>query len=369
MGVGDGEPLLGLVGRQVGGDRAGPAGGGQVPGEGVRPVAARSGSSTSSPRPGCRSRPPPRRRRRRPGCARPRCQRPGAGALDGDPVHHRVAVGHARPRPGRRRSELALAGQRPDGGQRGRPRRGSRRAGSRPAPRDRLARTSANSRPGRARDRRLTAPSPAPVEWPPIQVDRSERRPCRPEPGLRPVPEVSRSNHLMAVSTSLSPRPDRLTRISGGVPSAPERQPPAELERAGQRVRRLDGRHDALGPGQQGERLHRLGVGDRPRSGPAGRRPARSARARHRGSPDRPRSSATPGSGRPRPAARRSACRAAPRPTRRRWWRRAGRSPPRRRRPRSRTGRPRRRGMKSAKMPSALEPPPTQAATASGSRP
>lgn len=37
---------------------------------------------------------------------------------------------------------------------------------------------------------------------------------------------------------------------------------PADLERAGQRVRGLDRRDDALGAAQQRERVHRLGVGD-----------------------------------------------------------------------------------------------------------
>ena len=44
----------------------------------------------------------------------------------------------------------------------------------------------------------------------------------------------------------------------------------AQLERTGHRVRRLDRRDDALGPAQQPERVHRLGVGDRPVLGPPG---------------------------------------------------------------------------------------------------
>ena len=38
----------------------------------------------------------------------------------------------------------------------------------------------------------------------------------------------------------------------------------AELQRTCDRVRRLDRRDDALGAAQQRERVHRLGVGDRP---------------------------------------------------------------------------------------------------------
>ena len=38
----------------------------------------------------------------------------------------------------------------------------------------------------------------------------------------------------------------------------------AQLQRTGDRVRRLDGRDDSLGAAQQRERVHRLGVGDGP---------------------------------------------------------------------------------------------------------
>ena len=78
-------------------------------------------------------------------------------------------------------------------------------------------------------------------------------------------------NHWMAVSTSLSPRPERLTRISAGSPSGRAGSRRAEPHGAGQAVRGLDGGQDALGLGQQREGLHGLGVGDGLVVRPAGR--------------------------------------------------------------------------------------------------
>ncbi len=56
----------------------------------------------------------------------------------------------------------------------------------------------------------------------------------------------------------MSPRPDRFTRMTPSGPSSL-----AELDRAGEGVRGLDRRDDALGPAHQPEGLHRLGVRDR----------------------------------------------------------------------------------------------------------
>ena len=167
--------------------------------------------------------------------------------------------------------------------------------------------------------------------------------------------------------TSLSPRPDRLTTMVGSRPSSAVSSG-IDLQRAGQRVRALDRRDDPLGAAEQLERGHRLGVGDRLVASPGRCRAARRAPARRPGSPGRPRSSATRSSARPRPAARRygrraarpdeppvmlAACRPVSTP-----------SPPASK-PYSRTSGS---GTKAWKMPIALEPPPTQAATASGSR-
>ena len=107
-------------------------------------------------------------------------------------------------------------------------------------------------------------------------------------------------NHFAAVSTSLSPRPERLTRIVG---CGAERAGPRQPERAGERVRALDRRDDALGLG----RAARTRPSPRRRS-PTRRSPGRSRSAtrapdRRRGSRGRPRSSATRSSDRRRPAA------------------------------------------------------------------
>ena len=133
-------------------------------------------------------------------------ERAGAGPLDGDAVHHRVAVGHAdldqvdarrlvprRSAPAAPRATSA--------------RRGSRRAGSRPARRG-PGLDVGEERARAAADRGSQSPA---AGLPPTRCSSTvwRRR-------AEPVPVVSRSNHLIAVSTSLSPRPDRLTRISGG---------------------------------------------------------------------------------------------------------------------------------------------------------
>ena len=208
------DPLPGLVGRQVGRDRAGPAGGGQVAGEAVRPVLLDQvpvghhhgrGAGAGDRLDGGEGVPGPD----------PARQRPGAGALDGDPVHHRVAVGHAdldQVDPGRGPRRRTGPGARPARSAR----RGSRRAGSRPAPRDRWpGRRRTADRCARASCSQLLAgPGRGAAD---LELDRRQAPAASIRlAGLRPVPEVSRSNHLIAVSTSLSPRPDRLTRIIGG---------------------------------------------------------------------------------------------------------------------------------------------------------
>src|SRR5918993_3488804 len=68
------------------------------------------------------------------------------------------------------------------------------------------------------RGRRHTC-SPAPLDGPPIArpPPLGEVSPVG-RPDSEPRPCVSRSNHLIAVSTSLSPRPERLTRIRSGWP-------------------------------------------------------------------------------------------------------------------------------------------------------
>ena len=91
--------------------------------------------------------------------------------------------------------------------------------------------------------------------------------------------------------------------------------------------------------------------------------------AGRRGSPGPPRPSAPPGSGRPRPAAPRTAPRAAHRA---RPWSAApsgGRCPGRRRRPPRRSAPRPRRPRRATNAPIAFEPPPTQAITRSGSTP
>ena len=120
----------------------------------------------------------------------------------------------------------------------------------------------------------------------------------------------------MAVPMSLSPRPLRLTRIVASGPLLVG-QLPGQAQRAGDRVGRLDRRDDALGAAEQRHRLHGLGVGDRQVGRPPGRWRGGRAAGRRRGSPARPRSSATRRSGRPRPGARRCGRRAAPRARRR----------------------------------------------------
>ena len=57
--------------------------------------------------------------------------------------------------------------------------------------------------------------------------------------------------------------PDMFTRMIAPAPSS------AQLQRTGHRVSGLDGRDDALRAAQQRERIHRLGVGDRPVLGAA----------------------------------------------------------------------------------------------------
>ena len=142
----------------------------------------------------------------------------------------------------------------------------------------------------------------------------------------------------------------------------------ATLHRVVDGVRRLERRDDALAASQRLEAFERLLVVDRDVFGALARLQPASARARRRGSRGRPRCCASPGSGRPRPAAGRCACRGArpavrrpaspsacPLPTP---------SPPAST-PMSRTGSSR-NGWNS---PMALLPPPTQAIATSGSLP
>ena len=162
---------------------------------------------------------------------------------------------------------------------------------------------------------------------------------------------------------SLSPRPERLTRMVGAGPLR------GQPHRAGERVRGLDRRDDPLGAAEQRHRVHRLGVGHRAVGRRARSRRGTRAPGRRPGSRGRPRSSATRWSGRPRPAARRcghragrptspaqivAACRAVSTP-----------SPPASK-PTSSTSASSRNAVNS---PIALEPPPTQATTASGRAP
>ena len=152
-------------------------------------------------------------------------QRGGGGALDDRAVHQRVAVGHAD-------LDDVAAGldQHAHRLDRALDRSGSRPAGSR-----------------RARRGRSVAALRA-------QHRARRRAPWSATDGLRPR---RRPNHVAAVSMSLSPRPDRLTSDSGvaGRARCPSSMAP------GQRVRRLDGRDDALGAAEQAERLHGLVVG------------------------------------------------------------------------------------------------------------
>ena len=134
--------VVGLVGRQVGGDEPGTARRGEVAGEGVRavvldevPVGHDHGRGA-----GVGDRLDGGERVARPDAA---LQRPGAGALHRHAVHHRVAVGQSdldevdaradspspRQRPQRPRSRWARRGSRRAGSRRARrgPGRGSRR--------------------------------------------------------------------------------------------------------------------------------------------------------------------------------------------------------------------------------------------------
>ena len=144
-----------------------------------------------------------------------------------------------------------------------------------------------------------------------------------------------------------------------------------QLERAGHRVRGLDRRDDALGPARAAANASIASrVGDRPVRGPAGVVQPGVLRADARGSRARPRSSATRMVWPVRVLQQvASGCRAARRARRPLIVAacRAGLDAARRR-PRTRPA-DAGVGTNAVKMPIALEPPPTQATTASGSRP
>ena len=225
----------------------------------------------------------------------PRAQRRLDGGLDRRAVHAAGRSRAGRPRRRRRRPRPWRPWRRSTSSTSGSPPAGSRRAprGPRRARRG-DARPSAAHQPRRRHVLRRHARATA-------------RRAGRDELLVADEPEP-----LAAVSTSLSPRPDRLTRSTASGPSS---RP--TCERAGQRVRALDGRDDALGAAEQRERVHRLGVGHRPvrraagvvQPGVLGPDAGVVEAGRDRVRLDR--------LARPRPAARRSASRAARPATRR----------------------------------------------------
>ena len=145
--------------------------------------------------------------------------------------------------------------------------------------------------------------------------------------------------------------------------------PGQELGQGRDRVRRLERRQDALGPGQRAHRRDGLVVGRGRDLEPAGLARAPRAAARRPGSRGRPRPSAPRSPGRPRPGASSSARRGGCPACRRRARRRAGRS--RSPSPAASTTASRTAGspMNRASSPIAFEPPPTQASARSGSRP
>ena len=221
-----------------------------------------------------------RRRRGRPRVAREHVVDPGAagerlvgGVLDDRAVHERVAVGHA---------DLDDVDAGLDHGHAS-PRSSPRRSGSRPA-------GSRSGRPGpRSRQRRRTSST--------ARAHRASVALGSGSSAVRSALVDAGRTTSAAVSMSLSPRPERLTSSSASGPSS---RP--DLHGAGERVRRLDGRDDALGAAEQAERLHRLRRRWRSGTRPGRCRAGRRARARRSGSRGRPRSSATRWSGRRRPA-------------------------------------------------------------------
>ena len=128
----------------------------------------------------------------------------------------------------------------------------------------------------------------------------------------------SRGRHSQLVSQVRGDRPHVLVAAAGQVDQQDavrvERRRQAHRVRDG--VRALERGDDALGGGQQAQRLDRLVVGDGDVARRARCRAARRARGRRPDSRARRRSSARCGSVRSRPAADTSCCRAAPRPAR-----------------------------------------------------
>ena len=222
-------------------------------GEARRRRSARRGSSRSSPATGAPARRSARRwRARRASGCRPASAASAACWMTGPSI-----TGSEYGRPTSTQVDAAVD-HRADRRDRPSTRRDTRPAGSRPArPGPRHARR-------HVRERHCVTRSSRPSRA--LRSDRSARR-----------TEVQST----AVSTSLSPRPDRLTSDRPSGPSSRARR----SQRAGERVRALDRRDDALGPAQQREGVHRLGVGDRLGSSPGRSRAARRARARRPGSP------------------------------------------------------------------------------------
>ncbi len=273
--VGRRQPLGGLVGDEVRGDQSRAAGGGEVGGEPLDavPLDRVPVGHDDHRRAGLRDR------------------LDGAQHVGGAHAARRAPLRGGLDRPARPSPGRSTAGRPRSRHSRRRPWRASRRPPVHVG------------EPGRqVADQRGAALGPALLEGGRTLMPAAPRCSRRPS-GSRS--RRDRSTRRRCV-TSLSPRPERLTRIVDA-----RRLACAERQRAGERVRALDRRDDPLGAAEQRERLHRLGVGDRPVLRAAGLVRARRAPARRPGSPGRPRSSATRSSGRPRPAARRCGCRAA----------------------------------------------------------
>ena len=280
---------------------------------GVGAACGRSGGARCGRRGCSRSSPPAARRRRRAASAAEDAQRGGApveGALrrllDGGPVHHRV---------GERDADLDGVGA---GGGHGPQRR-------RPSP----------SQPAGHVGHEQLAAGVAP----------RRRRRCLERRSL-----ADRAGSITC-SASLSPRPDSVTST---VDPAGSSSVPRGARHPGDGVGRLERRDDALGPGQQLQRVEHLVVARRRRSGPGRWTTGGRARGRRRDSRGRPRSSGPRAPGRARPAAGTTSSRARRRARRGRWPRR----PRPRRRPAAASV-----STKPANVPAAFDPPPTQATT------
>src|SRR5512133_2702359 len=195
------DPLLGLVRGEVWGDRTCATGGGKIASKPVCAVALDQVPISHHDR---------RCARTRDGLHGSECvpgpyatlQRLGPGALDGEAIHHGVAVGHTdldEVDPLR----LTLPSERLDGLQRDVDCRVTDREEAR-QPSAALCSDLAQQRPG-------VAGGDA-HRFGPVSVRESG--------DSDDVPVVSRPNQLIAVSTSLSPRPERLIKINGGSPDS-----------------------------------------------------------------------------------------------------------------------------------------------------